>query len=146
MIILIMIFVIVLLVLLAIAGLNSYKSVFETIGIISCALGIIAGILTFCMIFVAISVRVPIIRKQKLVEYEQSYYTITQMIGNNNNDVVTLTNHVAQYNADVLKGRMMQDSKLFSVFDYDFYYDLPLIELNSEDNENEVQYIRWGIR
>lgn len=127
MIIFIMILITVLLSLVAYVGLNDYS--FEIVGIISLILGIIAGVITFVMIIVAIVVHIPINRKQELTEYEQTYYVITQMIDNNDNAVITLTSQIAEYNADVLKGRMMQDSKMFSILDYDFYYDLPLIEL-----------------
>lgn len=127
MIIFIMILITVLLSLVAYVGLNDYS--FEIVGIISLILGIIAGVITFGMIIVAIVVHIPINRKQELTEYEQTYYVITQMIDNNDNAVITLTSQIAEYNADVLKGRMMQDSKMFSILDYDFYYDLPLIEL-----------------
>jgi hypothetical protein len=113
--------------LLAFVNLNNYES--ETIGIISCVLGVVVGVITFFMIIACITIRMPIIRKQKLIEYEQTYSAISQMINNNDNAVVTLTSQIAEYNADVLKGRMMQDSKMLSILEYDFYYDLPLIEL-----------------
>lgn len=133
MIIFIMILITVLLSLVAYVGLNDYS--FEIVGIISLILGIIAGVITFGMIIEAIIVHIPINRKQELTEYEQTYYVITQMIDNNDNAVITLTSQIAEYNADVLKGRMMQDSKMLSILDYDFYYDLPLIELDNEDGE-----------
>lgn len=127
MIIFIMILITVLLSLVAYVGLDSYS--FEIVGMISVLLGIIAGVITSIMIIVAIVVHIPINRKQELTEYEQTYYVITQMIDNNDNAVITLTSQIAEYNADVLKGRMMQDSKMLSILDYDFYYDLQLIEL-----------------
>jgi predicted RND superfamily exporter protein len=119
--------------LLAFVTLNNYN--FETIGIISLLLGVIVGVITSIMIVVAIVIHIPINRKTKLTEYEQTYYVITQMIDNNDKAVITLTSQIAEYNADVLKGRMMQDSKMLSILDYDFYYDLPLIELDNEGGE-----------
>lgn len=127
MIIFIMILITVLLSLVAYVGLNDYS--FEIVGMISLLSGIVVGVITSIMIIVAIVVHIPINRKQELTEYEQTYYVITQMINNNDNAVITLTSQIAEYNADVLKGRMMQDSKMLSILDYDFYYDLPLIEL-----------------
>ena len=127
MIIFIMILITVLLSLLAFVTLNKY--IFEIVGMTSVILVIVAGTITFIMITVAIVVHIPINRKQQLTEYEQTYYVITQMIDNNDKAVITLTSQIAEYNADVLKGRMMQDSKMLSILDYDFYYDLPLIEL-----------------
>ena len=127
MIIFIMILITVLLSLLAFVTLNKY--IFEIVGMTSVILGIVAGTITFIMITVAIVVHIPINRKQQLTEYEQTYYVITQMIDNNDKAVITLTSQIAEYNADVLKGRMIQDSKMLSILDYDFYYDLPLIEL-----------------
>lgn len=130
MIIFIMILITVLVSLLASVTLNSYK--FEIISLISLLLGIVAGVITFIMIVVAIAVHIPICRKQKLTEYKQTYSVINQMIANDNSAVLTLTSQIAEYNTDVLNGRMMQDNNLFNVLDYDFYYDLPLIELNNE--------------
>jgi len=127
MIIFIMILITVLLFLLAFIALNNY--VFEIAGMISLILGIVVGTITFIMIIGAIMVRIPINRKRQLTEYEQTYYVITQMIDNDDKAVITLTSQIAEYNADVLKGRMMQDSKMLSILDYDFYYDLQLIEL-----------------
>ena len=127
MIIFIMILITVLLFLVAYVGLDSYS--FEIVGMISVLLGIIVSVITSIMIIVAIIVHIPINRKQELTEYEQTYYVITQMIDNNDKAVITLTSQIAEYNADVLKGRMMQDSKMLSILDYDFYYDLQLIEL-----------------
>ena len=130
MIIFIMILITVLISLLASVTLNNNK--FEIIGVISILLGIGVGVITFIMIVVVITVHIPINRNQKLAEYEQTYSAISQMINNNDNAVVTLTSQIAEYNANVLKGRMMQDNILFSCLDYDFYYDLPLIELKEE--------------
>ena len=127
MIIFIMILITVLLSLLAFVTLNNYK--FEIISLTSLLLAIIASVITFIMIVVAIAVHIPINRKQQLTEYEQTYYVITQMIDNDDKAVITLTSQISGYNASVLKGRNMMDNKLFSVLDYDFYYDLPLIEL-----------------
>ena len=133
MIILIMILITVLVSLLAYVTLDNYK--FEIIGLISFVSVIVAGAATFILIVVAIAVHTPINRKQQLAEYEQTYYVITQMIDNDDKAVITLTSQIAEYNADVLNGRMMQDSKMLSILDYDFYYDLPLIELDNEDGE-----------
>ena len=102
---------------------------FETIGSICLLLSIITGVITAIMIISAISCHIPFNRNRKLTEYQQTYYAITQVISNNDNAVITLTSQIAEYNANVLKGRMMQDSKMLGIFDYDFYYDLPLIEL-----------------
>lgn len=127
MIIFIMILITALVFSLAFVTLNNRK--FETIGLISVVLAIVASVSTVCLIVTAIIVHIPTNRKQQLTEYEQTYYVITQMINNNDNAVITLTSQIAEYNADVLKGRMMQDSKMLSILDYDFYYDLQLIEL-----------------
>ena len=102
---------------------------FETIGFICLLLSLITGVVTTIMIIVAVTCHIPFNRNQKLTEYQQTYYAITQVISNNDNAVITLTSQIAEYNANVLKGRMMQDSKMLGIFDYDFYYDLPLIEL-----------------
>ena len=127
MIIVIMICIIVLLSIVAYIGLNN--DLFETLAMICIGLVVVISIITFAMLCDCISVHIPICRKQKLVEYEQTYSVISQMINNNDNAVITLSSQIAEYNADVLKGRMVQDSKMLSILDYDFYYDLPLIEL-----------------
>lgn len=104
----------------------------DTIGFTLFILGLFAACALLVMVIGFIGCRLPMVRNRKLAEYQQTYYTITQTISNDDNAVFTLTSQIAQYNADVLKGRMMQDSTWFGVLDYDFYYDLPLIELNSE--------------
>ena len=130
MIIVIMICIIVLLSIVAYIGLNN--DLFETLGMICVGLVVVTSIIMFCMVIECVAVHIPIVRKQKLAEYEQTYSAISQMINNNDNAVITLSSQIAEYNADVLKGRMMQDNILVSCLDYDFYYDLPLIELNNE--------------
>ena len=115
-----------------IAYLGFKSGSFEILSIISVILSGTAGLIVLGMLGVCIIVHIPMVRKNKLIEYQQTYSVISQMIASDHSAVLTLTSQIAEYNTKVLTGRMMQDSKHFSILDYDFYYDLPLIELNSE--------------
>jgi len=109
----------------------------EIICCISLLLTVISGIITTFMLISCIFVHIPFCKNQRLIEYEQKYITITQAINTDVSNIIILADQIAEYNSDILKGRMMQDSKYFNVLNYDFYYDLPLIELNGVNSDAE---------
>lgn len=104
----------------------------DIIPCISLLLTIISGIITAFMLVDCIFVHIPFCKNWRLLEYKQTYITITQTINTDVNNTIILADKITEYNSDILKGRMMQDSIWFSALEYDFYYDLPLIELNNE--------------
>lgn len=102
----------------------------ETISVISGILGIIGAIFIIVFICVAISVRIPMLRNIKYNEYQQRYNSIVYALESSPENVRLLTTEISDYNSEVLNGRIMMDSKMFGILDYDFYYDLPLVDNN----------------
>ena len=73
----------------------------------------------------------PMIRDREYNKYTQRYNSITYALENNPENVRLLTTEISDYNSEVLNGRLMMDSKMLGILDYDFYYDLPLVELDN---------------
>lgn len=107
----------------------AYKSYCDGIvGMIALLVGLCATA-AFAIFFVlALSAHSNFERECKLTEYEERYKAIAYSCQSNPENVVTLSEEIAEYNSDVLKGRIEMDNFWLSFFDYDFYYDLPLIE------------------
>jgi len=82
-----------------------------------------------------VAVHLPTRRETEFYKYQQRYEVITHALQNNSNNVAVLVDDIADYNSDVLSGRKEQDSFWLGAFEYDFYYDLDLIELGEEANE-----------
>lgn len=103
----------------------------DTISAIFCILGIIGAVITFIFICVAVSVRIPMLRNREYNRYTQRYNSIMYALEDSPENVKLLTTEISDYNSEVLNGRMMMDSKMFGILDYDFYYDLPLVDNNT---------------
>lgn len=97
-------------------------------------IGIIGIILSVIMLFIFIQNHIPTMKNKDYVQYEQRYKAITLALESNPNNVILLTTEISDYNSEILMGRFMQDSIWFSSLDYDFYYDLPLIEFETEND------------
>ena len=108
---------------------NDAVSVLGFVSMLSCV--IVCGIV-LVMIVICIIVHIPYFKKVELMKYEQRYNSISYVINNYTSNVISLTEEISEYNSDVLKGRMWQDSFWLSALEYDLYYDLPLIELSTE--------------
>lgn len=100
----------------------------DTISAISFILGIIGALITIIFICEVVSVRIPMLRNREYNRYQQRYNSITYALENNPESVRLLTTEISDYNSEVLNGRLMMDSKMFGILDYDFYYDLPLVD------------------
>ena len=108
----------------------------DSIWCISLVSATILGTIATIMLVGCIFTHIPFCKNQELIEYKQKYISITQAINTDVSNTIILADQIAKYNSDVLKGRMMQDSVWFNWLDYDFYYDLPLIELNGSKKES----------
>ena len=97
-------------------------------------IGIVGIILSIIMLFIFIQNHIPTMKNKDYVQYEQRYEAITMALESNPNNVILLTTEISDYNSEILSGRFMQDSIWFSPLDYDFYYDLPLIEFETEND------------
>lgn len=111
----------------------------STIGVIADAIGsisliIVAGTLFFSIIAL-ILVHLPNSREKELCKYQQRYEVITYALQDDSSYVAVLVDDIADYNSDVLNGRREQDNFWLGAFEYDFYYDLDLIELGEGANE-----------
>lgn len=80
----------------------------------------------------AVKVQIPYFRKTELFKYEHQYNSIMYAFDANPNNMIILADDVADYNSEVLKGRLLQDSVWLGILNYDFYYDLPIIELDTK--------------
>ena len=103
----------------------------EIVSTIACILGTIGAVITFIFICVVASVRTPMLRNMEYNKYIQRYNSIMYALEDSPENVKLLTTEISDYNSEVLNGRMMMDSKLFGILDYDFYYDLPLVDNNT---------------
>lgn len=41
---------------------------------------------------------------------------------------------IIEYNNSIIEGRIAMDNEVISFYNYDFYYDLPLIEVEEGEN------------
>jgi hypothetical protein len=83
----------------------------------------------FVLICVTVSVKTDYFRDRKYNELNEKYKAIMQIYDSDKDNIVSLTSEISEYNAEVINGRMAMDSLWFSLYNYDFYYDLSLIEL-----------------
>lgn len=97
-------------------------------------IGIVGIILSIIMLLIFIQNHIPAMKNKDFVQYEQRYKAITLALESNPNNVILLTTEISDYNSEILSGRFMQDSIWLSPLDYDFYYDLPLIEFETEND------------
>ena len=104
---------------------------------ITCAgisLTIVIVVITYSIVGL-VTVHLPTRRETEFYKYQQRYEVITHALQDDSNNVAILVNDIADYNSDVLSGRKKQDSFWLGTFEYDFYYDLDLIELKGATDE-----------
>ena len=99
---------------------------YELVSAIAFILGIIGTVIAVILACIACETHIPILRNA-----EYRYNSIMYALENSPESVRLLTTEISDYNSEVLNGRMMMDSKMFGILDYDFYYDLPLIDNNT---------------
>lgn len=96
-----------------------------TASILSCGL--------FCaLVFISAWVKSDYSETREYNRLDERYKTIVYACDSDKNNIVSLTGDIAEYNSEILNGRMAMDSIWFSLYNYDFYYDLPLIELGEQ--------------
>lgn len=106
-----------------------YKDWNEILTMISLIFSAVAVGTVIVMLVVCIMVHVPMYKKSQLIKYEQQYNIISTTIKNSSGNIIALTNEIADYNSDIIKGRLYQDSIWIGILIEDIYYNLPLIEL-----------------
>lgn len=103
--------------------------------LISLVLCCAAGVGSLCLFFQHLSVTIPPLKEAKRMCYEETYKTLTYAINNDIDNIITLSKNIAEYNAEILSGRIMMDNFITSYITYDFYYDLDLITLDNDDKK-----------
>ena len=96
--------------------------------LLSISVGVVAIDAWAFFFILALIVHNDFIRERRLTEYEEQYKAVAYSCQVHPENTVILSKEIAEYNSDVLEGRLAMDNFWLSFFDYDFYYDLPLIE------------------
>lgn len=92
---------------------------------------------TFCaLVFISAWIKSDYSETQEYNKLNERYKTIVYACNSDKNNIVSLTGDIAEYNSEILNGRMAMDSIWFSLYNYDFYYDLPLIELTESEEQS----------
>ena len=122
-----------LLIILAVIAVLSFYIAYKTyldgvVGSILLLVGISATCVWTVFFILALSVHSDFNRECELTEYEERYKAVAYSCQVHPENTVILSKEIAEYNSDVLEGRLAMDNFWLSFFDYDFYYDLPLIE------------------
>lgn len=81
----------------------------------------------------AISAHNSYFKQQELSKYEMIYKVIMNSINDDEIATAILVKDIIEYNNSIIEGRIAMDNEVISFYNYNFYYDLPLIEL--EDYE-----------
>lgn len=84
-----------------------------------------------CLLFIILSHNDYLIESSK-IKYEQQYKALTAAIEKNEQNLILLADDIAEYNSGIINGRRAMNDFWLKDFNYDFYEDLPLIDLESE--------------
>lgn len=80
-----------------------------------------------------ITTKLPILELQEKIKLEETYTTLDYMLKSDKNNCIVLSKEISEYNASVKQGREMLNNFWFKDYQYKFWNDMPLIEL--EDYE-----------
>lgn len=105
------------------------KDIIECIAIIAIVL---SGAVFCALVFISAWIKSDYSETREYNKLYERYKTIVYACNSDKNNIVSLTGDIAEYNSEILNGRMAMDSIWFSLYNYDFYYDLPLIELGEQ--------------
>lgn len=97
----------------------------------ACGLGcLVISIIGFGVcIPLLIGVHVPIIKQNTRTQYEERYKTIKYILDTNNLPGSDVIEQISSYNYDVMSKRRYNKSIWLKDYTFDFYDELPLIEL-----------------
>lgn len=91
---------------------------------------IAAGALSIALGITAIIVNFPVNVECKKIELQTTYDTLVYEL--KNGETTTLTRDIAEYNTEILTGRMTQNDFWVGIFNPNIYDELPLIEVNEK--------------
>ena len=80
-----------------------------------------------------ITTKLPILELQEKIELEETYTTLDYMLKSDKNNCIVLSKEISEYNASVKQGRELLNNFWFKDYQYKFWNEMPLIEL--EDYE-----------
>lgn len=80
-----------------------------------------------------ITTKLPILELQEKIKLEETYTTLDYMLKSDKNNCIVLSKEISEYNASVKQGREMLNNFWFKDYQYKFWNDMSLIEL--EDYE-----------
>lgn len=93
--------------------------------------GVTAGIIALSFVIVLVKVRIPVNAANKRAEFDARYQALTYAVTQDSAKSVVLAENIADYNADVRKGRNLMYSML-SCTTYTFWDEVPLIEYGGD--------------
>ena len=86
----------------------------------------------------AVVTHIPLQVKNKRLDYEQRYQTITDVIRRDEKNSIVIAGEIADYNAEIMQGRNNMHDPWIGIMQYQFWDDLPLIEYE-EPNASEIE-------
>ena len=89
-----------------------------------------AGILSLVGLIAA---NLPVAELQAKIEIEETYNTLNYIFESDKNNYIVLSKEISEYNASVKQGRELLNNFWLKDYQYKFWNDMPLIEL--EDYE-----------
>lgn len=102
---------------------------------ISCGFLFICSTFIFLLLSVmAISAHNSYFKQQELSKYEITYKVIMNSINDDEIATSILAEDIIEYNNSIIEGRIAMDNEVISFYNYGFYYDLPLIEVEKGEN------------
>jgi|GEM_PF-4060175 len=87
-----------------------------------------------CAVLVVI-VKIDYNRETAFINAREKYSAIMMTLKQDDQNVLLLAGEIAEYNAYVLNGRRAMRNPWICDFDFDFYEDLPLVEVGGYDRE-----------
>lgn len=105
----------------------------ETLGTIIVTTAMCSGLLAFVCFVFFIGAHSSYFRKTAMAEYEEKRNAILYVIEKSEGSVVGLASDISDYNSSVLHGRMRMHNIWFKNLSYDFYEDLELIDVSTEE-------------
>lgn len=80
-----------------------------------------------------ITVNLPVAELQAKIEIEETYNTLNYILKSDKNNYIVLSKEISEYNTSVKQGRKLLNNFWFKDYQYKFWNDMPLINL--EDYE-----------
>lgn len=112
-----------------IAGYLMFDRISDTVGVGLMMLG--GGFLLIFGIFFIVA-HIPTIEANTKTQYEEKYKAVMYILQNDKIPGSDIISQISQYNSDILQRRRYNASIWFKDYTFDFYDELPLIELEDE--------------